>query len=292
MNLKIALTQVALLPQSVVERNVNSIIYAVRRPMILEAVRAEPNLSVIHTLYVLDQLVSELAPNKVHSLDSTALFVLGAQPDERDEKTKRDAARAKLMRDVADKRVSAPRTSAELERMIALELQRAEDSVAENFGRAVDAVRLIESVHEADSADEIEYDEGALPEYVVDGIVDKLVDVATRTYQDARRRLDRARYEFQKTEPMAAMSGALQLLDKFGVTEDEVIGCVEASRRQAAELFARLERENEPVPTIDEPAPSVTTYVDPTSGRKVHRTNVKRSKGVSSEDMGAANSVK
>ena len=287
MNLKMTIDQVAMLPDSVINRSINSLIYAVRRPMVLEAVKTEPNFTIIHTLSVLDARLAALAPTRVHTLDSTALFVLGAQPDERDDKTRRDAARAKLMRDVTDKRAAPPRTSAELERMIALEMQRGEDNLAENFGRAVDAVRLIESAHASDKGDEIEYDEAELPEYVVDGIVDKIVEVATRTYQDARRRLERSRFEFQKAEPLAAIAGALQVLDKFGVTEDEVIGHVEAARRQAAELFDKLEHaEVAPVPTIDEPP--ATTYIDPTTGRKVHRQSKKRAKGISSADMAQA----
>lgn len=294
MNLKMTLANVELLPASIVERNINSLIYTIRRPMILEAVKAEPNLTIICTLYQLDTLVSEMAPSKVHSLDSTALFVLGAQPDDRDEKTRRDAARQRLMRAVADGRVQAPRSAAEIEKLINLDLQRQEDSIADNFGRAVDAVRLIESCHAQDLDDEVEDDQAELPEWIADAIHDKVLDLAIRTYSEATRALARNPAEFSQAfvKAQAAKHGAVQLLDKLGIAEAQVVAWAEKRLSNTEALFKRLEAIETPAPTIDEPAPSVTTYVDPSTGRKVHRTSKKAAKGVTSSDLGAAASAK
>lgn len=279
MNMKFVLTNIALLPQHIVERNINSIAFSIRKPMVLEALREEPNLTVIHTLYQLDQCLTDHAPEKLHTLDSSALFVLNAQADDRDDKTKRNEARTRLMRSVAEGRTMAPRSAKELEHMIDLELQRAEDMAATNFGKAVDAVRLIESCHSEDISDEVRYDEGELPEWVVDAIHDKVLEIAMRTYSDARRTLSRNMPPFasQRIKAEAARTGALQLLDKFDIKEEQVIEWEQVKLKNTERLFDRLEQVEAPAPTIDEPAPSVTTYVDPKEGRTVHRTNQRRS---------------
>jgi len=291
MKLKTIIAQLSFLPEFTINATINSIAYSIRRPMIMEALKEEPNLSIIHTLKQLDEALADAGPDRMRSLEETALFVLNANPDTRTEVERRNTARAQLMRKAADGKIERPRNSAHLEQLIQMELHRNQDEQADNFGKAIDAVTLIESCHGADSEDEITYDEGELPEWIADSIHDKVLQVALDTFGRARRDLGRNPSPFSAayTKASAAREGALHLLDKFDITEEQVIGWDDTKMKSMEAHFSKLEQAEVPVPTIDEPAPSVTTYVDPKSGRKVHRVSKQMAKGITSSDMKAAN---
>lgn len=295
MNLKMTLSQLDLLPSTVVEGTINSVAYAVRRPMITEALKEEPNMTVIHTLKQLDEVIAELAPTKIRNLEETALFVLNASPDTRDATVRRNEARAQVLRLATEGRVERPRSAAHLEQLINSQMQGQEDAKADNFGKAIDSVMLIESCHERDDEDDITYDEGDLPEWIVDSIRDKVLNVGLETFERARRDLARNPPPFSAayTKASAARAGALALLDKFEITEDQVLSWAETKTKNMEAHFAKLEAAAQvaetPVPTIDEPPTPTTTYVDAKTGRKVHRVNKQKEKGISSADMKAAN---
>lgn len=291
MNLKMTLTQLDLLPSNVVEGTINSVAYAVRRPMINEALKEEPNMTVIHTLKQLDEVIVELAPTKIRNLEETALFVLNAAPDTRDPVVRRNEARAQVLRLATEGRVERPRSAAHLEQLINSQMQGQEDAKADNFGKAIDAVMLIESCHERDDEDDITYDEGDLPEWIIDSIRDKVLNVGLETFERARRDLARNPPPFSAayTKASAARAGALALLDKFEITEEQVLSWAETKTKNMEAHFAKLEAQAAPVPTIDEPPTPTTTYVDAKTGRKVHRVNKQKEKGISSADMKMAN---
>ena len=312
MSLKHIITQIELMPQHSIDRSLNSILFPIRKGMLFEAVKKEPNFGTISTLRHLDYLLTQMNPQIVHTLESTAQFVFNAQmPPATSKRYDKDAAirakedaaaRAKaiVLRKVIDKRIPAPRSAAILNELIKKELMNAEEELAENFCKAADAVALIESVSSINVSstqngmEEQEslitdqpYDEAEIPEWVTDAVIDKIVGAATDTYRDAKRRLDRARYAFQETEPRAAMDGALLLLKVFGVTEEEVLGNLDKARISAEALFKKLLTEDVP-PTIDTPPE------DNTPAEKKGRYTVKQdqAKGLSSADMGAAANVK
>lgn len=281
MNLKMILSQIDLLPESDVARHINSLLYPIRRPMLLEAAKDEPNMTLISTLRALDEQVSSSAPERVHTLDSTALFVFQAQADERDEATRKNDALKRVMAMVADGRAPRPKSKAEIDKLVALEMQRHEDQIADNFGKAVDAVALINSIVEP------EYDEAELPEWITEAIVAKIVDIGVSTYKDAQRRLTKARFDFQRLGPNAAREGALKLLHHFGVTEDEVDKELASAREMVNELFDRLMNDT-PEVTIDNPPPENK----PEEKAKRYRVQKQKGDGISSADMAAANGVK
>ncbi|MCG3177672.1 MAG: hypothetical protein MOGMAGMI_02646 [Candidatus Omnitrophica bacterium] len=282
MNFKMLATQLQLLPEGAVYRHVNGVLYPLRRAMLIEATREVPNTELIQTCKGLEKaLVDGLNAERIHTLDSTALFVFQADEDKRSDIERRNAARTTLMRRVANKQVAQPRSKAELDRMIDLELQRAHDRVAENFGKAIDAVEFVQTL-----PDDTEYDEASLPEYVSEAFVGKLIDAGIDTFRDAHRRLLKAKLPFQETGPRAAKEGALNLLRHFNVTENDILSYEEKAAAEAKALFDRLDAE-EPVPTIDEP-PADT----PKAKRERRRVEKAKSMGITSADMAAAASVK
>lgn len=282
MNFKMLATQLQLLPEGAVYRHVNGVLYPLRRAMLIEATREVPNTELIQTCKGLEKaLVDGLNAERIHTLDSTALFVFQADEDKRSDIERRNAARTTLMRRVANKQVAQPRSKAELDRMIDLELQRAHDRVAENFGKAIDAVEFVQTL-----PDDAEYDEASLPEYVSEAFVGKLIDAGIDTFRDAHRRLLKAKLPFQETGPRAAKEGALNLLRHFNVTENDILSYEEKAAAEAKALFDRLDAE-EPVPTIDEP-PADT----PKAKRERRRVEKAKSMGITSADMAAAASVK
>lgn len=282
MNFKMLATQLQLLPEGAVYRHVNGVLYPLRRASLIEATREVPNTELIQTCKGLEKaLVDGLNAERIHTLDSTALFVFQADEDKRSDIERRNAARTTLMRRVANKQVAQPRSKAELDRMIDLELQRAHDRVAENFGKAIDAVEFVQTL-----PDDTEYDEASLPEYVSEAFVGKLIDAGIDTFRDAHRRLLKAKLPFQETGPRAAKEGALNLLRHFNVTENDILSYEEKAAAEAKALFDRLDAE-EPVPTIDEP-PADT----PKAKRERRRVEKAKSMGITSADMAAAASVK
>ena len=282
MNFKMLATQLQLLPEWAVYRHVNGVLYPLRRAMLIEATREVPNTELIQTCKGLEKaLVDGLNAERIHTLDSTALFVFQADEDKRSDIERRNAARTTLMRRVANKQVAQPRSKAELDRMIDLELQRAHDRVAENFGKAVDAVEFVQTL-----PDDAEYDEASLPEYVSEAFVDKLIDAGIDTFRDAQRRLSKTKFPSQETKPRAAKEGALSLLRHFNVTEDDILSYEEKAAAEAKALFDRLDAE-EPAPTIDEP-PADT----PKAKRERRRVEKEKAMGITSADMAAAASVK
>ena len=286
-SLKIALAQIHQLADTHINKSINGIIYPLRRAMLLEARKDEPNLDIIRTCRDLERSVVDNYDNhKVHTLESTALFVFRA--DEKSYKTaeekelaQRNSAREALMRRIADKQVRAPKSKAELDQMISLEIQRTEDEVAENFGVAIDAVQLIETM----CAEDGQYDEDVLPEWVSESVVGKIVDAGTQAFRDSKMRMQRAKFEFQKLEPRAGLEGAKKLLAFFGVTEDEVEGYLESSVLEARNLISRLERD---VPNIEDTEQMET----PKEKKNRYRVTKEKAAGLSSEDMAAANGVK
>lgn len=282
MNFKMMATQLQLLPEGAVYRHVNGVLYPLRRAMLIEATREVPNTELIQTCKGLEKaLVDGLNAERIHTLDSTALFVFQADEDKRSDIERRNAARTTLMRRVANKQVAQPRSKAELDRMIDLELQRAHDRVAENFGKAIDAVEFVQTL-----SDDAEYDEASLPEYVSEAFIGKLIDAGIDTFRDAQRRLLKAKFPFQETEPRAAKEGALNLLRHFNVTEDDILSYEEKAAAETKALFDRLDAE-EPAPTIDEPP--VDT---PKAKRERRRVEKEKAMGITSADMAAAASVK
>lgn len=278
MNYKMLASQLQLLPETAVYRHVNGVLYPLRRAMLIEATRETPKTEMIQTCKGLERaLVNGLNSERIHTLDSTALFVFQADEDKRSDVERRNAARTSLMRRVANKQVAQPRSKAELDRMIDLELQRAHDRVAENFGKAVDAVEFVQTL-----PDDTEYDEASLPEYVSEAFVGKLIDAGIDTYRDAQRRLLKAKFPFQETEPRAAKEGALALLRHFNVTEDEILSYEEKAAAEAKALFDRLEAEE--TPTIDTPPADDT----PKAKRERRRVEKARTMGITSADMAAA----
>lgn len=300
MNLKMILSQIGLLPEAEVTKYINGIIYAVRRPMLLEAAKDEPNITLIRTLKTLEETAKDnaFAAHKIHTLESTAMFVFEAQDKDANERNedkkareelKRAEARKVVMRNCSKPGALKPKSKAELDKMIELELQRADDRLIENFNRASEAIELIESVNDNDVTSDDSYDEAEVPEWVTEGIIAKVVDVATQAYADGQRRLSRARFDFQKIGPQATVEGALQLLDKFGVKQEEVDTMLEKARTATEELFKRLEAEDAPKPTtIDNPPVDNS----PSAKKANHRRVVKAQKGITSADMAAAGGVK
>lgn len=285
MNIKMLIAQLDLLPEAVLNGTINSIAYSVRRPMIMEAMKEEPNMAIIHTLRQLDEALTECGPDKMRSLEETALFVLNANPDDKDEVAKRNEVRSQLVRMAATGKIERPRSAAHLETLIVNELQSREDARADNFSKAIDAVMLIESCLDRDDENEITYDEAELPEWISDSIRDKILNIGLETFERARRDLARNPPPFSAafTKASAARVGALALLDKFEITEDQVIGWSEGKIKNMEQYFAKLE---EPVPTIDNPP--VGTAL-PNEAAAVHKQTKRRAKGITSDDMKMAN---
>jgi hypothetical protein len=227
--------------------------------MLREAVKDEPNMDVIQTCKILEaEAVTNANPHKIHTLDSTALFVFKGQAEK--DKAKENA-QAQVMRDMKAKRVPKVRSAQELENLIKLEMQRMEDEVAENFAKACDAAEFVESLPN----DQGEYDESALPEWLVEQVSNKLLEAGLNTYSDGKSRYERAR-SFMREAPMAAMEGALKFLKAMDprMTEDEVLKEINQSNKEVEELFEKLlspgsapSRHGEP--TIDNPPVGETT---------------------------------
>lgn len=244
MNIKNLLSQIDLLPEADVQRNINGLLYPIRRPMLLEAAKAEPNYDLLGTLKILEETITSSCPERIHTLDSTALFVFAANSDEKDENKKSNAMK-RVMAMCADGRSPKPRSKAELDKMINLEIQRNEDRVAENFSKAIDACAVINDITEP------VYDEAELPEWITEAVVAKIIDVAVSVYKDGARRLNKARFDFQKIGPNASREGALALLKHFGVDESQVVEQMDKTRIATEELFNRLMADE--VLTIDNP---------------------------------------
>lgn len=276
MNLKMIVTQLHMLPDAAINRTINGVIYPLRNYYLREVGKETPNMNGIVTARAIEKAALDEVPSgKVHTLDSTALFVFGVtekQPSKDEaELAKINEAKRQLLRDIAEKRIQAPRSKAELDKLMTLKVQQMEDRAAVNMGKASDAVQFIETLADDDGR----YDEAELPEYVTESLIAKVIDAGVATYKDAQRRLARAKFEFQEVEPRAAMEGALALLRHFDVKAEDIDRVEENARVEAAELFERLSS-------------------DDTPKEKKARAKEDRAKqaGISSADMAAANGVK